>query len=409
MTDKLNVLFICNKSPWPPGEGGPIAMNNLITGLIDAGHQVKVLAVNTNKYSVNPDDIPDDYKDTTGIELVYIDLSIRLIPAFLNLFSNKSYHVERFISRAFEKKIIETLRKEQFDIVQVETLYMSPYIEVIRKYSKAKIFLRAHNIEHLIWQRITESTKNPIKKAYLKHLTKTLKNYEFKSLNKYDGIIPISYVDAEFFVSATQSPVKAISFGIDPDKIEMKEDKQPENALFHIGSMNWMPNIEGIKWFLHEVWPLISDALPELKFYIAGRGMPEWINNLNLKNVVVVGEVPDAYEFIRSKSISIAPLFSGSGIRIKIIESMALGRAVISTSIGAEGINYTDGENIMIADDKNTFLKAVATLYSDPEKSREIGKNARDLILQQHNNKLLIKQMIDFYREVIPNEHQNNL
>ena len=401
MKDKLNVLFICNKSPWPPGEGGPIAMNNLITGLIDAGHEVKVLAVNTNKYSVSPDSIPDDYKRSTGIELVYVDLSIKLFPAFLNLFSSKSYHVERFISRLFEKKLIEILNTEQFDIVQVETLYMSPYIEIIRKYSKAKIFLRAHNIEYLIWQRITESTKNTIKRTYLKHLTKTLKNYELNSLDRYDGIIPISYVDADFFTSVTQSPVKAISFGIDPDKIEMKEYGQVENALFHIGSMNWMPNIEGIKWFLNEVWPLISDALPELKFYLAGRGMPEWINNLNLKNVIVVGEVPDAYEFIQSKSISIAPLFSGSGIRIKIIESMALGRAVISTSIGAEGINYTDGKNIMIADDKESFLEAVITLYSNSGKSVKMGKNARELVLQQHNNELLVKQMIDFYKEVL--------
>jgi len=401
MKDKLNVLFICNKSPWPPGEGGPIAMNNLITGLIDAGHKVKVLAVNTNKYSVSPDSIPDDYKRSTGIELVYVDLSIKLFPAFLNLFSSKSYHVERFISRFFEKKLIEILNTKQFDIVQVETLYMSPYIEVIRKYSKAKIFLRAHNIEYMIWQRITESTKNTIKRTYLKHLTKTLKNYELNSLDRYDGIIPISYVDAEFFTSVTQTKVKAISFGIDPDKIEMKEYKQVENALFHIGSMNWMPNIEGIKWFLNEVWPLISDALPELKLYLAGRGMPEWINNLNLKNVIVVGEVPDAYEFIQSKSISIAPLFSGSGIRIKIIESMALGRAVISTSIGAEGINYTDGKNIMIADDKESFLEAVITLYSNSGKSVKMGKNARDLVLQQHNNELLVKQMIDFYKEVL--------
>jgi len=376
-------------------------MNNLITGLIDAGHKVKVLAVNTNKYSVSPDSIPDDYKRSTGIELVYVDLSIKLFPAFLNLFSSKSYHVERFISRFFEKKLIEILNTKQFDIVQVETLYMSPYIEVIRKYSKAKIFLRAHNIEYMIWQRITESTKNTIKRTYLKHLTKTLKNYELNSLDRYDGIIPISYVDAEFFTSVTQTKVKAISFGIDPDKIEMKEYKQVENALFHIGSMNWMPNIEGIKWFLNEVWPLISDALPELKLYLAGRGMPEWINNLNLKNVIVVGEVPDAYEFIQSKSISIAPLFSGSGIRIKIIESMALGRAVISTSIGAEGINYTDGKNIMIADDKESFLEAVITLYSNSGKSVKMGKNARDLVLQQHNNELLVKQMIDFYKEVL--------
>lgn len=397
----LSVLFICNKSPWPPGEGGPIAMNNLITGLVDAGHKVKVLAVNTNKYSVDAGKIPETYQKRTGIELVYIDLAVKPVPAFLNLFTGKSYHVERFISQDFERKLAEVLEQNTFDVVQIETLYMTPYLETIRKHSNAKVFLRAHNIEHMIWQRITESTRNPLRKAYLKHVTKTLKAYELGSLDKYDGIIPISQVDAVFFQQKTRTPVRAISFGIDPEKMKMEDYGHPEFALFHIGSMNWMPNIEGVKWFLQEVWPLISEALPEVKIYLAGREMPEWLQQLQLKNVEVVGEVPDAYAFIRSKAISIAPLFSGSGIRIKIIESMALGRAVISTTIGAEGINYTEGENIMIADDKQHFFEAVKTLFENPEKAKELGMNARRLILEQHNNKQLIRQMVDFYREVL--------
>jgi len=401
MPDNLKVLFICNKSPWPPGEGGPIAMNNLITGLLEAGHRVKVLAVNSNKYSVDPEKIPTEYKENTGIELAYVDLSIKPVDAFLNLFSHKSYHVERFISAAFNEKLLEILKAEQFDVVQIETLYMSPYIETIRKYSDAKIFLRAHNIEHMIWHRIMESTKNPIKKWYLKHLVRTLKDYEYKCMEKYDGIIPISHVDASFFSGITHTPVKAISFGIDPDKIDLETYGTPEHALFHIGSMNWVPNIEGIKWLLEEAWPRIHETLPELKLYLAGRGMPDWIQRMQLKNVVVVGEVPDACAFIKSKSISVAPLFSGSGIRIKIIESMAQARAVISTTIGAEGIHYTNGENIMIADDAPAFLEAVKSLYTDPERSKKIGENARNLILQQHNNKRLIEQMVDFYREVL--------
>ncbi|RLD73950.1 MAG: hypothetical protein DRI87_02480, partial [Bacteroidetes bacterium] len=197
------------------------------------------------------------------------------------------------------------------------------------------------------------------------------------------------------------TPVKTVSFGVDPDKLNMDEQGEPEHALFHIGSMNWMPNIEGIQWFLQEVWPMISEALPDVKLYLAGREMPEWAWQLNLKNVEVVGEVPDAYEFMKSKTISIAPLFSGSGIRIKIIESMALGRAVISTTIGAEGINYTNNENILIADDKQSFFEAVKVLYEDKQKAKETGRKARQLILDQHNNNLLVSKMVEFYREVI--------
>ena len=376
-------------------------MNMLIEGMIEAGQKVKVLTANTNKYSVDPEKIPAEYQEKTGIELVYIDLSIKPIAAFANLFSNKSYHVERFISADFDKKLIEVLQNTAFDIVQIETMYLSPYIETIRQNSKAKIILRAHNIEHLIWGRITESTKNPIKKAYLAHLSRTLKNYEISILESYDGIVPISDQDAGFFEKVCNTPVLPASFGIHPKNLKTVHDKPVENALFHIGSMNWIPNEEGVRWFIDDAWPLISKKNSSLKVYLAGREMPQWLSKLKMPNVEVVGEVPDAQEFIQSKAISIAPLFSGSGIRIKIIESMAMGKAVISTKIGAEGIHYTDGQNILIANTAEEFAKAATYLYENPAKSKEIGENARKLILEKHNSEKIIQTLISFYQEIL--------
>ena len=400
MSKKMNILFICNKSPWPPHEGGSIAMNNLIEGTINEGHNVKVLAINTNKYHTNPENIPSDYKSKTGIELVYIDLGIKPTNAFINLFTGKSYHVERFISSNFSNKLEEILTKNKFDIVQIETLFMSPYIKTIRKLSDASIVLRAHNIEHLIWKRVAAITKNPLKKAYLKHLSATLETYEKNILNKYDGIIPISKKDEEFFIKESNVPVRTISFGIDVQKLPEPKNTSPEHALFHIGAMNWIPNEEGISWFLEKVWPMVSKDMPKLKLYLAGREMPYWLKKTNIKNVVIEGEVPDAYDFINSKSISIAPLFSGSGIRIKIIESMAFGKAVISTSIGAEGISYTNGKNIIIANDPNAYADAIKKLYNDKELCKSIGDNAKILIQKEHNNTTLIKQMISFYSKL---------
>ncbi|MBC8320018.1 MAG: glycosyltransferase [Bacteroidetes bacterium] len=401
MGNTLNILFICNKSPWPPHEGGPIAMNNLIEGVLGAGHNVKVLAINTSKYNVDPKDIPDYYKKQTDIELIDIDLSIKTFPAFLNLFTGKSYHVERFISDNFRNKLRKVLSKQNFDIVQIETLFMSPYINTIREYSSASIVLRAHNIEHLIWKRVASITRNPIKKAYLKHLATTLENYEMGVLNKYDGIIPISEKDADFFISKSNKPVQTISFGIVPDKLTDSIAVKTEHALFHIGSMNWIPNQEGISWFLEYVWPYINKEFPDLKLYLAGREMPDKLKKLNQDNVEVVGEVSNAYEFIKSKAILIAPLFSGSGIRIKIIESMALSKAVISTTIGAEGISYTNGKNIMIADDAESFIKAIKELVNDKNKCNMIGNNARALILQEHDNAKLVEWLIGFYCKII--------
>ena len=154
----MNILLLCNKSPFPPSEGGPMAMNSIITGLVEAGHKVKVLAFNSDKFHVDIDSIPKEYRDKTRIEFVDIKLKINPFDALKNLFSDESYHVKRFISKEFKDRLIKILKKEKFDIVQIEMIYMAPYIETIRENSKATIVLRAHNIEHKIWERIAKKT-----------------------------------------------------------------------------------------------------------------------------------------------------------------------------------------------------------------------------------------------------------
>ncbi len=397
----LKILFICNKSPWPAKEGGAMAMNNLIEGLIDAGNKVKVLAVDSDKYPVAKEDIPLAYRKKTAIEFVYLDLAIKPVSALLNLFSRQSYHMQRFISKAFEEKLIEILFTQKFDIVQLETLFMSPYLHIIRKHSQAKIVLRAHNIEHLIWKRMYATSSNPVKKFYLHHLFTTLENYEKAVLDHFDGILPITEKDSVFFKGHCQKPVQAIPFGVNLENYPLCHKQQQENALFHIGAMNWMPNEEGIRWFLKEVWPKVKVRFPWLKLYLAGRAMPRWLLKLNEKNVMVMGDVPDARDFILSKSISIVPLFSGSGVRIKIVESMCLGKAVISTKTGAEGIEYTDGKNILLAHTSDDFVSAIARLYENPEKAALLGKNARRIMEANHDNRKIIGQLETFYQEIL--------
>lgn len=398
----MKVLFLCNKSPYPPQEGGPIAMNVIIEGLLHAGHYVKVLALNTNKYNIHENDIPERFKKQTGIELVYKDLSLRPIDMFFNLFTKKSYHVERFMSKAFNQKLTEVLKSESFDIVQLEMLYMTPYIDTIRKFSKAKIILRSHNIEHLIWERITGVTLNPVKKLYLKYLTAKLKNYELAVMNSYDGIATISPVDSSFYTShQCLIPVINIPFGIDKEKYPRGGVEPEFPSLFHLGAMNWTPNEEGIKWFLDNCWDMVHQKFPTLKFYLAGRMMPDWLKNLSIPNVEVVGEVADAIDFMRSKAVMIVPLFSGSGIRIKIIEGMALGKAVISTNIGAEGIDCVSGEHLLIANTPVEFLSAIERFITDQSYCRLVGENARQLIEEKHNMPDIIKRLEEFYKQVL--------
>jgi glycosyltransferase involved in cell wall biosynthesis len=399
----MKILFLCNKSPYPPKEGGPIAMNALIEGLAYAGHKVKVLAINSNKYGIDVKDIPEYYRQKTNIETVYINLAIKPVDAFLNLFTKKSYHVQRFISKGFENTLTQILKEDDYDIVQLETLFITPYIPVIRRHSRARIILRSHNIEHLIWKRVSEITKNPLKRFYLQHIWKTLRNFELGHLNSYDGIVTITKNDGDFFkANGCQIPLIDIPFGISLEKFSTVKKTETEfPSLFHIGAMNWIPNIEGVKWFLDNVWPKVHETFPNLRFYLAGREMPEWLTNLNQKNIEVLGEVDDALDFIESKAIEVVPLFSGSGIRIKIIEGMAMGKAVVSTTIGAEGINVTNGKNIMLADDPDAFFDAVRKCVEDEAFCSNIGRNAKELIKTDHDNKKLITKLEGFYQSIL--------
>jgi len=402
----MKILMLCNKSPWPPREGGPIAMNMMAEGLIEAGHEVKILAVNSFKYNIREEDIPEEYRKKTGIELVDVDLRIRPVYAFLNLFSGKSYHVERFISDTFRKRLIRVLRETSFDVVQLETVFVAPYIPDIRAHSQAKIILRAHNIEHLIWSRLTSSAKNPLKRWYLSHLTKTLKRYECNASDMVDGIVAITETDAGWFRDQVKNDrkhtVTAIPFGIDPERYKPSESSTGLLSLFSIGAMNWLPNAEGIRWFLDQVWPGLHTSFPDLIYYLAGREMPDWMKNLNLPNVRVLGEVDDAGEFIRSYGIMIVPLFSGSGIRIKIIEGMAYGKAIISTPVGAEGIDCRHGKDILLANAACEFADMVELCLTQPGKIPALGRDARTLVETRYNSRILIGNLITFYRSLNP-------
>jgi glycosyltransferase involved in cell wall biosynthesis len=397
----MKVLLLCNKSPWPLREGGPIAMYAIINGLLKAGHTVKVLAANTNKYFVDPTTLPADFVKKTRIEFATIDLSVKPLGALYNFIRGRSYHVARFRNKDFEQKLLNILQKEEFDVIQTEMIYTTVYLDIIKRYSKAKIILRAHNIEHLIWKRIAGNHKNVFKKFYLEHLFRTLRDYELQVIRQVDGIAAITETDAAFFRQYSgEVPVIAVPFGIDPNEFPDPVLLPSSADIFHIGAMNWLPNEEGIRWFLNNVWPEIIKEFPSLTLNLAGRMMPDWLTNIHSKGVIVAGEVPDALEFMAKHSIMIVPLFSGSGIRIKIIEAMMAGKVVIASSIGAEGIHCTHGKDILIADSKDAFVEAIRLAVGNPLLRKSIGENARNLMLSQHNNNQLIEHLTQFYQRL---------
>jgi glycosyltransferase involved in cell wall biosynthesis len=399
----MKILQLCHKPPLPAVDGGCIAIHHITQGLLQSGVEVKVLAIATPKHSVVTNQLPAEYLHNTRFESVFVDTTPKKWPALKSLLLLQSYHVSRFCTKEAVTRLIQVLQGEQFDIVHLESLFVTSYIPVIRKYSKAKIVYRAHNVEHQIWEKMVNHERRWIQRALFKLLSIQLRRCEMELFHHIDGYVAISEPDHQFFRQLSpQIKGTVIPFGVDlehyePDSLYIPSDKP---KLFHIGSMNWLPNEEGISWFFDEVWPLLHEHFPDITFTLAGRSMPKHFSELQLPNVQVVGEVPDARKFILSKDIMLVPLLSGSGVRIKIVEGMALAKTVVTTSTGADGLGVEHGKNILIADTPEEFVAAIAKCIKTPDLCTIIGENAAEYIALHHNNKLITNQLLQFYQEI---------
>lgn len=407
MAQKLNILQFANKPPYPPKDGGAIGINNVSHEILMQGHYLKLLSVNTHKHFVDIHKLEEEYINKTNIEFQMIDTRLKPTAALFNLFSKRSYHIVRFFDAKLAHKLIEILQKTQFDIIIVESIFLKDYMPILRKYSNAKIILRAPNIEYLIWERLAEEEKNPLKKGYLTILAQRLKKEEVNAFKLFDAIFAVTLKDIEFIQK--HAPEKTCTFiptGLDVCKrLEKITTTELPLSISHIGALDWRPNQEGLEWFIEKIWPQLRERFPKLKFHIAGRRPEKWVYKINDPNIILHGEVANATEFITSHDIMLVPLFSGSGMRVKIIEGMMLGRAIVSTSIGCEGIICQSGKDLLIADDEDRYLSQLEALLKDTELLHNIQKQAV-ISAKNHYSEEKISQKLQFFlEEVIKKGH----
>jgi glycosyltransferase involved in cell wall biosynthesis len=396
----MKILLLANKLPFPPRDGGSIATLNMLQGLHKAGNELTCLAMNTTKHPFPVEQIPQELRSTIRFIGVDCDTSIKPIRLLINLFfSTTPYIAERFNIRAFRKALLALLDKEAFDIIQLEGPYLGCYLDQIRNSSQARISLRAHNVEHLIWKRMARLEPSLLLRWYLAKLAQRLIGYEMSVADRVDYLVPISEEDeSRFKEEGTDTPIFTIPAGLNLN--EYAFTKLPsEPSLFFIGALDWRPNQEGVLWFLDHVFgPLLKEE-PEIRLHVAGRNAPaRFIKIFDHPNITFHGEVEDALSFIQSYSIMLAPLLSGSGIRIKILEAMALGRPVVTTTTGIEGIPAKNLENVMVEDDPHKFKDLLIKLIREPEDSARLGSEGRKLIVREFDNFELSNRLSQYYK-----------
>lgn len=392
----MKILQICTKVPYPPKDGGAAGIFVFSKAFADLGHHVTILAVNPPKH----------FTDTSGFN--FQNISIIPVPAdtapkFLHALSNliftrQPYHVSRFSDKRMKDALITLLRSQPFDIIQLEGTYLGGLLPVIRKYSTAKVSLRAHNIEHQLWEDIAKSSKNIIKRCYLAIQSQRLKRFEIDLIKSTDCLISVSPTDLELLNAMVKSRSEVIPYGVNIQPEHSLRPYDGREDICFIGALDWLPNQEGIIWFAEKVCPLLLTELPTLKVHVAGRNAPILLKKQlkQVPNIVFHGEIEDASAFMQSYKAIVVPLFTGSGIRVKIIDALNYKLPVICTPKASEGTALNHGQHILYASDEFEFAHRIKELTSDNILANTLRENGYQYICNKYNSLALAHQMLHF-------------
>ena len=396
----MRILVLLNRIPYPLNDGGAIGSYHFVKGYVDVGCEVYCLAMNTAKHFIDLKDTGTAFSGVKNFMVVPVDNRIKPLNVLSNLLSDRSYVIERFKSLEYELALLTLLKENKFDVIHVDGLPSCINLDIIRKNSTAKIVLRAHNVEYKIWERAAIADANPLKRWYLDIQAKRLKAFEAESMKKVDTVLAISKED-QIFIRQLQPSARTIIVPAGVDIDESKPVIEPTDlSLFFIGALDWLPNLQGLDWFLKDIWPKVHQALPDLQFHIAGKKMPQQFYNFAGQNVIAHGEVPSSVAFMNGHSVLLSPLVSGSGVRIKIIEAMAMGKVILSTTVSAEGSGAIDGEHLLIANTAEEYIDQIKRLKDEPGLLVRLSQNARKFALENFQNKNVMTRLLAYYKEI---------
>lgn len=396
----MKILQVCSKVFWPERDGGAIAMYAFADGLLKGGAEVYSICLNIDKLYVEPASIPSDISNAFHLRTFDVSLEFKLADALIAFMQFKNYHVSRFYSSEVENYIKELLSTTDFDVIVLETLFTAVYLPVIKNNSKAKIVLRAHNVEADIWQRLSDQTSGALPKLKFGLMSKMLRNYESRIAKEVDAVFCLTDADTTYFKNIIQiQNVYTIPLSIDLDHSNSIPDFSCP-TFYHLASMEWLPHQQAIEWFLEKVIPLLETDNNKPEIVLAGRNMPQRFYNYSSKWLTIEGEIVSPGKWVIDKNILIVPSFTGSGVRVKIIEALARGHVVITTPNGTEGIPFTNWEDLIVVDSPEQFAEAIRSCNSNPALCLKIAQNAKKLALQVFNRKVVGEHCLKILQEL---------
>lgn len=404
----MKILWIAHFLPWPPHGGSPQRNYNLLKelrkefdvykiGFIQRPHHssdiVKKEAITRISEICNglqAFNIPSDYSRLSWYSLLSA-----------NVFSQTPYSAWRFKSKEFENHLNNLLDRERFDIVYSDTAATAHY--ALRAKGKAKLVLNHHNIESSLLFRRAENATNLFSRCYLRHQANKLRKWESRICPQFDVNLTVSEVDAnELRNFAPGIRCEIIANGSDIEYFS-PSDSVAGYEMVYAGGGTWLPNRDAMTWFVDEIFPKIVKRVPDAIMHIIGRNPPKEVRYAAEKDshIKVHGFVDDIRPYLARSAVYVAPIRIGGGTRLKILDAFASGKAVVSTSIGCEGIECEDRKHIRIVDNSENFSEAVVELLQDSQARQRLEKNARDLVEKTYSWQIIGEQLRSLYRELV--------
>jgi len=400
----MTVLFLSQIVPFPP-HGGVLQRGFNIVRELGRRCDVHLLAF------VHPDALPS--ADTLAESRAALEPYCRTIEYFplwvkrsrialaaglaASAASPLPFSVIAHRSRAFRRRVSHHLAARATDVLHVDTIALGQFFDPTANVPSA---LTHHNVESRLMERRASVETRWYARRYLQREASKLRAYEIRESPRFDVNIVMSDQDA--ITLADMAPgvrTAVVPNGVDTDYFQSDHGELETPALIYTGGMNMFANKDAVMYFLRDIWPEVVSHVPSTRFVVVGQDPPAELKDLASRDarIEVTGYVADIRPYVRQAAVYVVPLRVGGGTRLKVLDAMAMGKAVVATSVGCEGIDVTAGEQLIVADDPRSFAMETVALLLDPLRRRILSTSARRRVAERYSWGVIGDQLMDAY------------